>query len=350
MAMRLAMSGTTSAKVRLTAVICTAGRRSTLCRALASLAGQSPPPAEILVVDNSPADGRTRALVERELPAARWVAEPAAGLDFARNRALAEAAAEVVAFLDDDAVADPGWAEAMAAPFADPNVGAVTGRVGPLGLASPGGQLFEANGGYARGSVPIRLPRDASRPLALFAKGGHRAPLIAWAVSVGSGCSLAVRRSRALALGGFDEALDLGAALPGGGDHDMLWRLLQSGCDVVYEPRAVAWHEHRHEVDAACRQIAGHQLALIALLVKSLLAARGRERLPIAAFLAWRLVKPEVRLARRLLGRDPLPLSALLQMTWSCWRGLGAYSAAQCLARRRRDIAREVHAARAAVA
>jgi glycosyltransferase involved in cell wall biosynthesis len=334
---------TPSSAPSLAAVVCTAGR-ATLGRALASLDAQSDPPAEILVVDNSPIDSRTRALA-RQHPGVRYVQEPTPGLDFARNRALAEARSEVVAFLDDDAVAHPGWAAALAARFADPRVGAVTGQVGPLHLQAEGEILFEANGGYGRGQAPIRLPHDAGRPLPLFGepgRPGHAAPLIAWAVSVGSGCSLAVRRPLALALGGFDEALDLGAALPGGGDHDMLWRLLGAGHDVVYEPRALAWHEHRRDPEAVSRQLAGHQRALIALLVKSLWTARGRERLPIAAFLGWRLVKPAVRLARRLVGRDPLPFPALLRMAWSCWRGLGAYPAARGLARRRRDLGRTV--------
>lgn len=324
----------------LSIAVCTRGRPLALARALASLALQSAPPAEVLVVDNGPEDGRARAVAGGR-PGVRYVAEPIPGLDFARNRALAEAAGEVVAFLDDDAVADPGWAAALAAPFADPRVGAVTGRVGPLGLSSAGGRLVEANGGYGRGDRPLRLPRDAARPLPLFGPGGRpaRAPLIAWAVSVGSGASLAVRRPLALALGGFDEALDLGPALPGGGDHDMLWRMLRAGHDVCYEPAALAWHEHRRELAAARGQLAGHQRALIALLVKSLASARGRERLPLAAFLGWRLAKPAVRLARRLAGRDPLPVAVLLAMGWGCWRGLWAYPAARGVARRRRQAA-----------
>ena len=339
---------------RLSVAVCTRGRPLALARALASLALQSPPPAEILVVDNGPEDGRTRASVAAAAadaasaqggPPVRYVAEPIPGLDFARNRALREARGEVVAFLDDDAVAAPGWAAALAAPFADPRVGAATGRVGPLGLGSPGARLVEANGGYARGERPVRLPRDAQGSqrmrLPLLGPGGPpgRAPLIAWAVSVGSGASLAVRRAAALSLGGFDEALDLGPALPGGGDHDMLWRLLCAGHEVCYEPAALAWHEHRRELAAARRQIAGHQRALVALLVKSLARARGRERLPVAAFLGWRLAKPAVRLARRLAGRDPLPLSVLLAMGWSAWRGLWAYPAARSVARRRRAAA-----------
>ncbi len=321
---------------RLCVAICTRDRPEMLRRALASLAGQPAPPAEVLVIHNAPRHGRDRELIREiiksELPAARYFVEPVPGLDFARNRALAAATQEVVAFLDDDAVAQPGWTAAMAAPFVDPRVGAVTGRVDALAVETEAQRLFEDNGGYARGTRRVRLPLDARRPL-----HGRRAPLIAWAVSMGSGCSLAVRRPLFLSLGGFDEALDLGPALPGGGDHDALWRVLQAGHDVVYEPSAYARHEHRRDMENVRRQIVGHQRALVALLVKSLLGPGKRGRLGVLAFLGWRLVKPAVRVARRLGGRDPLPVPVLLRMLVHCWAGLLAYPIARIIAWRRRS-------------
>ncbi len=313
-----------------TAAICTHDRPELLRRALRSLVEQRPG-GEILVVDNAPSSTATRDIVAREFPRARYVLEKVPGLDFARNRALRESAMEIVAFLDDDAVAQPGWLAAIAATFEDdPRVGLCTGRVEAFSLESEGQRIVEDNGGYSRGRDRVRLPRDAHRPL-----HGHRAPLVAWAVSVGSGTSLAVRRDLALRIGGFDEALDMGAALPGGGDHDMLWRILQSGHDVVYEPEAVALHEHRREVEAAYAQIVGHQRALVAVLTKMLVQTRGG-RVPLATFLAWRMTKPAVRLVRRAVGRDPLPAPVLLRMWWNCVAGLSAYPRARRLARRRR--------------
>lgn len=304
----------------LAAALCTRDRPRELARALSSLAGQSRPPDEILVIDNAPSSGETRDLVAREFPDVRYVREPVPGLDFARNRALREAGSEIVAFLDDDAVAHRDWCRSLAAAFEDGRVGLVTGRVEPLVLDTEGQRLFESNGGFSRGTREIRLSPASGRPL--------HSPAIAWAVSMGCGASLAVRRSAALAAGGFDEALDMGPRLPGGGDHDMLWRLFAGGHEVVYRPEAMAWHEHRAEVEAAYDQIVGHQRALVAFLTKHALGRRAVRRLPVLAFLAWRLLKPGVRLARRAAGRDPLPAAVLLRMWWSCWRGLAAYPAA----------------------
>ncbi len=317
--------------ITISVAICTRGRPQLLSRALTSLRTQSSPPLEVIVVDNAPADDATRQVAATER-GVRYVVEPVPGLDFARNRALREARGEVVAFLDDDAAADAEWCASIARAFADhADLGACTGRVEAMSTDAPGQKLFEANGGFSRGQQQVLLPRDATRRL-----HGRRAPLIAWAVSVGAGCSLAVRRQTALTIGGFDEALDMGPAMPGGGDHDMLWRLLRHGCDILYEPAALAWHEHRPTVEAATNQIVGYQRALIALLVKCAVEARGRLRASIAVFLLWRLLKPWVRMARRLAGRDPLPLSALLRMAGQCLRGLGGYPAARREADRRR--------------
>ena len=318
----------------LSIAVCTRDRTVQLERALRSLIDQELAPAEILVIDNAPADEATRQMIQHIFPSVRYVREPLIGVAFARNRALMEAGTVVVAFLDDDAVAHRGWARALVQELEDERVAACTGRVEALALETEAQRLFEANGGFSRGVERLHLPRDAKRPL-----HGLPAPLIAWAVSVGSGCSFAVRRVAALEIGGFDPVLDPGAPSPGGGgggegggeDLDMLWRLLSVGHAVVYQPDALAWHEHRRELQAVCDQLAGHQRALTAFLAKTAVRTRGVRRIPVLGFLAWRLLKPGARLVRRLVGRDPLPARQLLRMWGSSWRGLFAHLAAHRL-------------------
>jgi GT2 family glycosyltransferase len=319
--------------VDICAAIPTHNRTDKLRRALNSLMAQRIPPAEILVVDNAPRDNRTLTLIRNEFPTVRYVREPILGADFARNRALRETTRDIVAYLDDDAVAEPDWVAATQAVFQeDSRIAICTGKVDALCLETEGQRLFEAQGGFGRGNERIRMPGDA-RQRRLH---GMRAPLIAWSLSVGVSCSLAVRRRTIMALGGFDEALDIGAALPGGGDVDIIWRALDAGYEVVYEPSVRARHEHRREIEATINQILGHRRGEIAFLVKTAGAVHGARKLVILAFLIWRLAKPGLRLTRRaLLGRDPLPAPALLRLWWSCWRGLVAYPAVKRLARQR---------------
>lgn len=62
---------------------------------------------EVIVVDNASQDDtrqRVRELAEDTAhPRIRYVYEPNVGLSHARNRGIAEAEADIIAFLDDDA-------------------------------------------------------------------------------------------------------------------------------------------------------------------------------------------------------------------------------------------------------
>lgn len=312
--------------------ICTRNRMELLRRALDSIASQTVRPVETLVVDNAPCDSSTEILVRDQYPEVRYVQEVRPGLNFARNRALTETGREIIAFIDDDAIAEPGWVAAIRGVFAEsPKIAVCTGKVEPYSLETEGQRLFEANGGFSRGDRRIRLPGDRRKKL-----NGLFAPLIAWSISIGTGCNLAVRRQTVLELGGFDEALDQAPVLAGGGDLDILWRMLDAGYEVVYEPSARMRHEHRREKDAAADQIVEHNHGLIAMLVKAAFSARRLSRIGILLFLFWRLIKPGVRLVQRAIGLDPLPARILLRMWWSCWRGLGSYGAARRLVERHR--------------
>ena len=197
----------------------------------------------------------------------------------------------------------------------------------------------------------LRIPTDVSR----YGWKWRHMPTIAWAASLGVGCNLAVRRLLALQIGGFDEALDLGAVLPGrgdrekvwrgavmpgGGDQDMVWRVLDSGVEVIYQPLARVHHEHRREVAGVHEQIIRHQVGLIGLVTKAVHLSCGSKRIGAMTFLSWRLMKPGVRLFRRAFGRDPLPCPLLLRIWWHCWRSLGAYSTAKKIAYQRANHAR----------
>ena len=105
----------TGAPQRVSAVVCTRGREKMAARAVASLVQQAA--EEVLVIDNAPPDDSTLRLVRARFPQVRYFLEPVEGLDFARNRALREATGDIVAFLDDDAVAAPGWSAAFVRAF-----------------------------------------------------------------------------------------------------------------------------------------------------------------------------------------------------------------------------------------
>ena len=89
-----------------------------LTRCLASLAAGQRPPEEIFVVDNG-----SRALptvVCAAHPGVTLLQEPTPGPGPARNLGIAAAKGEILAFIDADCLADPGWLAAAEAAMADP--------------------------------------------------------------------------------------------------------------------------------------------------------------------------------------------------------------------------------------
>ena len=97
--------------------------------AVASVRAQEPQPHEvILVVDHNAA---LRARFAEALDVTVVENTQARGLSGGKNTGVALAEGEVVAFLDDDAVAEPGWLEALARRFKDPDVLGVGGLTLP---------------------------------------------------------------------------------------------------------------------------------------------------------------------------------------------------------------------------
>ncbi|HMK89362.1 MAG TPA: glycosyltransferase [Methylocystis sp.] len=107
--------------LRFSAVICTYNRYGLLTKAVDSLLEQDADPGqfEILVVDNSPPGAERDSWREHygRNPRIRYVTVDRPGLANARNVAVKEARGEIVGFLDDDAIASPGWTRAYLRAF-----------------------------------------------------------------------------------------------------------------------------------------------------------------------------------------------------------------------------------------
>ncbi|HZD01545.1 MAG TPA: glycosyltransferase [Actinomycetes bacterium] len=286
-----------SARLRLsvTVAICTRDRPADLHKCLASVLalrdGDNPADLEVLVVDNAPSTAATRELVA-SLPGIRYTLEPRPGLDFARNRALHEAAGEVVAFLDDDVRADRGWlAGLMEALGEHPDAACVTGLVLPAELATRAQLLFERRGGFRRGFDKLRYSGSELESNRLYPTG---------AGIFGVGCNMAFRRQVMLDLGEFDNALDTGPPLPGGGDLDAFYRVVRAGQPLVYEPRMLVFHRHRRDLDSLRRQYRSWGTGFMAFVAKCW-GADPSQRAKLARLVAWwcNAQLRELRSARR---------------------------------------------------
>ena len=275
----------------LTVAVCTRDRPDDLADCLDALLRLDYPDLEILVVDNAPATQAT-ADVCAARAGVRRVVEPRPGLDWARNRAVLEASGDIIAFTDDDARADPDWARNIVAPFvADPHVMAVAGLIVPLELETPAQILFEEYGGLSGGFAPITLRPGADWGV----RGVWHYALMA---PHGSGANMAFRRSVFASTGWFDPALDVGTPTNGGGDTEMLFRVMAHGHALAYEPRAIVRHRHRRDLAGLRRQVAGWGSGLFAFLMRSMTArpaaswVLGLVGMRSLAHQAVRLVRP----------------------------------------------------------
>jgi mycofactocin system glycosyltransferase len=182
---------------------------------------------EILMVDDASDPPLAAALAG--LPVRLLRLENNIGQSAARNLAVAEAEGELLAFTDNDCVADAGWLRDLVPYFGDPDIAIVGGRViapPPAGVVA----AFEA----------VRSPLD------MGSVGGPVGPREA--VAYLPTCNLVVRRDVLLAYGGFAADMRLGE------DVDLAWRLLQGGARIHYAAAGAIVHDHRARLGALLRR------------------------------------------------------------------------------------------------
>src|SRR5260221_1487336 len=285
----------------LSVAICTRDRVATLKRCLDSLLPlQQKYGFELLVIDNAPSDDATAKLVKRSAPA-RYFLERRPGLDFARNRAWMEATGDLIAYLDDDVVVDSGWLAGLQEAWGEnSDAAAFTGLVMPLRLDTTAQVLFEKRNGFRRGFDKNRFGKELPGN-SLYPCG---------AGIFGAGCNMAFRRDVLRYIGGFDEALDTGAPLPGGGDLDIFYRIVRAGHVLVYEPSYMVFHEHRASESGLRRQYYTWGLGFMTFVGKSYRndpPQRGRLR----RFVIWWIGDQLQQLCDALRGKHVLPFSMI---------------------------------------
>jgi len=260
-------------------IVATHHRPNELEECLRSLLAQSYPAAEIVVVDDAPGGDLTPAVVARCAAhgPVRYVAGKGAGLAAAHNVGLRHVTSPLIAFTDDDVLADRQWLAHLVTAFGSANdVACVTGRIMPRELITDAQIMLEGYAAFNKGPTTRVFDLDANRPDdALY-------PLTAG--RFGSGANMAFTRSVLQELGGFDPALGAGTRARGGDDLAAFFEVIQRGHRLVYEPQAVVLHRHAEEVASLRRQVYGYGVGATAYLTKCVL-----DRPALVSMLASRL-------------------------------------------------------------
>lgn len=226
----------------------------------------------------------------------RWIRSDAnLGVTAGRNLIVREVTADVVVFLDDDAVALTPVAAVVRARFAsDVRLGVLAFR-----LVRPGGGSVKAEHPF-RGRV--RAP-EVARPCGYFLGGAN-----------------AIRRSAMVEVGGYDEAFYYSTE-----EVELAYRLAVAGWTLWYEPTIVIEHRPSTRGRSVLPEVPARRLRNRIVLARRHLPAAlavshigiwaGRTALEAARSgslrLWWRAGVEAVRIE---LDREPLPWSLLWRM------------------------------------
>jgi len=155
----------------------------------------------------------------------RFVPFDEANISAARNRGIARAAGQIIAFLDDDAVPETRWLDHLVAAFEDPDVAAAGGFVlGRNGISFQWKSRIVDVTGQTRD-----VTLNQHNPTVLTPPAG-------WAVKT-EGTNMAVRRDVLVRLGGFDPAFRFYLD-----ETDLNIRMAEAGYSTAIVPLAQVHH------------------------------------------------------------------------------------------------------------
>ncbi|MCX6257337.1 MAG: glycosyltransferase [Bacteroidia bacterium] len=234
--------------MKLSVIICTYNRAIFLPDALESIASQDIEQSqfELILIDNNSTDNTREVcqVFETNHPGLifKYFKETKQGLSFARNRGIAESKGDLIAFIDDDAVAETSYVRNIIKAFAlHPECDAVGGKVLPV---YPGNAEPPWMSKYIEGVVSkVDYGNEASE---FFRK---KYPV---------GCNMIFRKEIFAELGGFNEDLKFRSD-----DKFIFLKLREHRKRILYSPDIVV----HHVIDASrltfefirklCHQIGG---------------------------------------------------------------------------------------------
>lgn len=214
---------------KVSVVVCTHNRADRLARCLTSLVHQSLPASdfEVVVVDDGSTDATAATCEPFRSPQCTIIRQANQGLGAARERGWRCARAPLIAFLDDDAEAPPGWLEAILPRFANP-------QAAPAVLGGPTRALWGApRPAWLDDSLAVWLTVWA--PYENFRESAQEQLFV--------GANMTFQRSALDQVGGFSPELGRrGDALLSHEESELWSRMRAAGLRTAYDP--AAWVHH----------------------------------------------------------------------------------------------------------
>jgi GT2 family glycosyltransferase len=210
--------------MRFSLVVATLGRQRELVALLDSLAAQSIQDFEVIIVDQNEDDRLVASLAAFPSLNIRRVPCASRALSLARNLGLAQCTGSIVGFPDDDCLYQAGTLAMVDAAFrADQALSLLSGPA-----ISTDGALSSGRWSDDHGPITVKTVWTAVIAFNLF-----------------------VRRDVLVAIGGFDEALGIGARFGSAEEADLAIRVIQTGAKGVYDPGLRIIHPDKRLTPAA---------------------------------------------------------------------------------------------------
>ncbi len=174
---------------------------------------------EIIVVDDGSTDDTSAVVSQYDV---RLITQGEnKGQSAARNAGVAEARGEIVAFIDSDCIAEPGWLHELVPYFKDSRNALVGGYVASFFRESCLDRYEEAKSPLNMGETMLTGSGEES---------DFYVPT----------CNMLIKKDVYLQAGGLDEGLRVGE------DVDFCWKLKEKGFRLVYVPKGRVRHKHRN--------------------------------------------------------------------------------------------------------
>jgi GT2 family glycosyltransferase len=219
-------------KPGVTVIVPTLNRGRYLIDTLHDLLAQEHRPIEILIVDQSTEEAPALLdLITRHADLMSYHKVPFRGLPLARNYGWQQARYEAIVFVDDDIRCGPSLVSEHLRGLTQPNIGMVAGGID------------ESVSFKDKRATPGRFNPWTATPVRSFGASGE------CFVQHAAGCNFSVWRSVLRAVGGFDEALAVGAALYE--ETELGLRVQKCGLDIYFNGNARL--QHLAARDGGCR-------------------------------------------------------------------------------------------------
>ncbi len=241
----------------ITVILCTRDRSEMMKRCLKSLLVQDYGPYEIILVENASKHFMIPPVLSSR--PVRIFSYPIPGLSAARNLAVRQARGEVLAFLDDDAVAQPDWLRQGQKNFRDGSVGCVTGKILPLFLETEWQRRLASAGWFPSDSNRREFDQKHFDPLQ---------------TSPGTGSNLFIRK-QFFDQNCFPELFGPGTPVFAADEHYLFHDMIRADWKIVYDPDAVVHHDYASDRQSYENVIRKYSISRGAYLTKFLFTEKG---------------------------------------------------------------------------